>query len=310
VTSVGIGVYLGSRADELLPVLEFAPQQVLLVGLLVFVGVFGNALEFWLLYRALGAEIGLRENLLMFGAGQLLNHVPGQVGTLYRFQYLRTVHRLSYARAASGYGANLVLTVLTASSISLIAVFTIGLGAPTWPLGLTIVFLGLFLTSILTLRIPLPGTRGSGSLARAWERFRLGWSDLASDPSTAIWVVTIEAARLVILAARMQISLSWIGIEQAFPFYVALAGVTAVVSAVALTPAALGVRELAIGITAVALGVEFDSALLGATLDRAVALVLVIVVGGIGLIHTSRRLTSARRQHRIGPDLDANPPDT
>ena len=60
-----------------------------------------NSTEFWLLYRAQGLRIGLWENWLVFTAGQLANLLPGQVGTLYRFRYLKVVHRFSYGRSGS-----------------------------------------------------------------------------------------------------------------------------------------------------------------------------------------------------------------
>lgn len=294
VTIAGIGLYLWYNADQLLPLIRVPPYQAVLVGALFGAGTLLNATEFWLLYRRLGADIGLGENWMLYGAGQLLNHAPGQIGTIYRFEYLRTVRGLPFSRSASGYGANLLLTVLSTGSLGIVATVIIGIRDGTWSFWLTTIFAGLVLLSFAALFIDLPTAKGSGVLARGWRGFREGWSEILSHRRLALLVTLIEIVKYAILALRMQLSLSWIGIEESYAFFLILAAVTGLVTFLALTPASIGLRELAIGLTAASLGVEFDVALMGATLDRAVMLVWVVIVGGVGLIYTGRKMASAR----------------
>lgn len=293
-TAGGVGVYLWFNADQLLPLVTVPLQQTVVVGVLFAVGILLNAGEFWLLYRRLGAQIGLIENWMLYGAGQLLNHAPGQIGTIYRFEYLRRIHGLTISRAASGYGANLLLTVLSTGLLGLVATVLVslntGIGAP-W---LTTTFAGLVLVSAAAFFFDLPSARGNGIIARGWHGFRTGWSEILSHHRTALIVVSIELVKYAILALRMKISLSWIGVDEPYAFFLALGAVTGLVSFLALTPASIGIRELAIGVTAAALGVDFDLGLMGATLDRAVILVWVALVGGTGLLYTSRRLAISK----------------
>lgn len=290
----GIGLYLWYNADQLLPLIRVPLYQTIAVGALFAIGILLNATEFWLLYRRLGAHIGLGENWMLYSAGQLLNHVPGQIGTVYRFQYLRTIHGLSLSRSASGYGANLLLTVLSTGVLGVVATIVIGVVEGVWSLWLTTTFLGFVLASVIALLIKLPTTSGEGLLARSWRGFRSGWSEITSHRRTALWVTLIEIVKYTILAFRMRLSLSWIGIEGSYAFFLALAAVTGIVTFLALTPASIGIRELAIGVTAAALGTPFDVALMGAALDRAVMLVWVVLVGGAGLLYTARRLALSR----------------
>lgn len=294
VTMGGVIWYLWTQWDQLQPLIQVPIDQVLVVGILFAVGILLNALEFWVLYKRLGAAIGITENWLLYAAGQLLNHAPGQVGTVYRFGYLKSVHQLSYARSASGYGANLLLTVLSTGALGLVATLLMGTVHEAWSWALVAVFSGLIGLAVLVLLINLPSTTRDGRFARTWRGFQEGWSEITSHTRTALVVVVIELVKYAILAARMKLALSWIAIDEPYVFFLVIAAVTGVVTFVALTPAAIGLRELSIGLTAAALGVQFDAALLGATLDRAVMLVWVFVIGGAGLIYTARRMANAR----------------
>jgi len=294
ITAGGIGVYLWYSADQLLPLISVPIYQILIVGALYTVGILLNAGEFWLLYRRLGADIGIIENWLLYGAGQLLNHAPGQVGTIYRFEYLRSVHGLTLSRSASGYGANLLLTVMSTGLLGTGATILVGTGAGVWSPWLVTAFIGMTLTSAAAFFFDLPTPRGHGVVASSWREFRTGWAELLSHRRTALLILAIELSKYAFLAVRMKISLSWIGIDESYSLFLVLAAVTGVVSFVALTPASIGIRELAIGLSAASLGVQFDVALMGATLDRAVALVWVVLVGGAGLMYTGRRLAVSR----------------
>ena len=103
--------YLASRRHDLAKLGDAAPSDLALLAALVVLGQVMNALEYWIMYRAAGIPIGLRENQALFNAGQLGNYLPMQVGTMYRFRYLKVVHRLRYANTASFLLMNLALTL-------------------------------------------------------------------------------------------------------------------------------------------------------------------------------------------------------
>jgi len=294
VTLGGVVWYLSTQWDQLEPLIQVPPEQILVVGVLFAVGILLNALEFWVLYRRLGAAIGIVENWLLYGAGQLLNHAPGQVGTVYRFGYLKAVHQLSFARSASGYAANLLLTFLSTGVVGLVAALLMGSLHGAWSWGLVAIFSGLIVVAVAALVVHLPTTTREGRLARTWLRFQDGWSEITKHGQTALIVVLIELIKYAILAVRMKLALSWVGVDEPYSFFLVIAAATGIVTFVALTPAAIGLRELAIGFTAAALGVQFDIALLGATLDRAVMFIWVVLIGGAGLVYTAHRMADAR----------------
>lgn len=285
-----IGVYLWGRRSDLAGLVDIPAYQVLIVGALIAFGHWLNSLEFWFLYRSVGGELSITENWLLFTAGQLVNHLPGQAGTLYRFKYLKSVHGLGYGRAASAYAANLVITVLATSALGLGG--SISVGAQNRPsIGLILGVFGLLLMGALAvLVVRLPTSSGEGWFARKWRTFHSGWSDITRHPRIGVIVTAIEVLKYAIGGFRLQLAFSWIGVEAPFAVFLVLAAVVGLVGFVAITPAGLGLREVAIGGVAAALGTSLDQSLFGATIDRVVLLLVSILLGSVGLAYTSRRL--------------------
>ncbi len=304
VTTGAILLYLWHRRAELVQLVAVPADQVVLVALLFAIGHWLNSLEFWLLYRRLRTPIGATENWLLFTAGQLLNHVPGRVGTLYRLEYLRSVHAVSYARSASVYATDLVITALACGALGLTGTSLVGGWHDRAGLPVLATFAVLLVAATAALFVRLPFARGDGRLARTWESFRSGWREITAAPGAAAAVAALEAAKYLLAAWRMQIAFSWIGLEAKLPFFLVLAAVTGVVTFLAFTPAAMGLRELAIGAAAALLGADLDQSLLGATLERAVLLVLTGLLGGIGLLYTAHRLSLARGARALADPAD------
>ncbi len=286
-----LGFAVWADRDRLEPLRAVSLWQLAAVLLLTAFAHWLNALEFWLLYRRLGVAIGTVENWLLFTAGQLLNHLPAQVGTLYRFRYLKVVHDTDFATASSGYAANLVITLASTGAV--------GFGATVWggsggdgATTLMLAFGAMVALSVALVLVPLPvgGQTDGGRIRRFVVTASRGWAEVRSDPRTAGAVALLELTKYLVAAWRMQLAFGWLGFDESFAFFLVLAPVAGITSFVGITPAALGFRELGVSGAAVALGRPLEEGLLGATVDRAALFAVSITLGGVGLAYTSRRL--------------------
>jgi uncharacterized membrane protein YbhN (UPF0104 family) len=288
--------FVWTERDRLDPLSDAPAMDVALLSFLILLAHFLNSTEFWVLYRAGGARSGIFENWFLFIAGQLGNYTPGQAGTLYRLQYMRTVHDVPYSRTVSVYGANFVATLGGAAAVGLVGV--IGAAFATEH-GLSVVMLlvtlGIAALSVAMAMLPLPKFASrQGRLARAWQSFHEGFEQTRRDPRTAWSVVALEVAKYFVTAWRFQVAFSLLGIDESFWIFLVLAPTAGVASFVAVTPGALGFREGFLTLVAGAMGVGFDVGLLGATIDRAVMLLTSMVFGTIGFAVTYPRFRSAR----------------
>jgi uncharacterized membrane protein YbhN (UPF0104 family) len=289
-------VYLFSRRDDLAKLGDASIQDLALLAALVIVGAALNATEYWVMYRAADVAIGFRENIALFNAGQLGNYLPMQAGTLYRFRYLKVVHRLRYANTASFLLMNLALTLGSTALCGMIGLAVLAVNEQADPSWLLVVgFVLLFALSLASALMPLPKRSDRDSrLMRAWAEFHNGWENVRRQPLVAFQVLLIDTVKLVLLAWRFAVAFHILGIDAPIGVYLVVAPVTALVTVLAPTPGSLGIREGAVAIVVKLLGYSIPTGLLAATIDRAVMLVVACVLGTIGYIVTGRRLRAVR----------------
>ena len=286
-----------ARWPDLQPAFENPGRDLALIAVLVVIGHFMNSTEFWLLYRAQGLAIGLWENWLLFTAGQLGNLLPGQVGTLYRFRYLRVVHDFSYGRSGSAFGANLVLTFASSAIAGLVGLIGVAASGGTVRPWIVAAVLGLGVVSIAVVAVPLPSvTFLTGAPARLWRSFRAGWDDLRRRPGTAALVLVLDLSKYLLVAWRFQVSFSLLDVHEPYWYFLVIAPAAGLAGLLSFTPGGLGFREALVTAAAVGLGSEFDIGLLAASVDRGVMLATSIVLGSIGFAVTVPRLRRATRR--------------
>ena len=282
-----------ARRDEMAAIFEDPDGDLIAIAVLVVIGHFVNSSEFWLLYRAQGIRLGLVENWMVFTAGQLGNLAPGQLGTLYKFRYLKAIHGLGYAKSSSNYGANLLISFGSSSVAGLAGAFGVAAdgGHVAWWLFAGFAALGVMCIGSFFVAVPsVPLLRGR--LERAWEGFREGWDELRREPGTALAVFGLDLGKYVLVAIRFQIAFSLLGVDESLWYFLVIAPAAGLAGAIAFTPGGFGFRETFVTVAAVGLGSDFDTGLLAATIDRGVMLVSSIVLGGIGYLYTWRRMAA------------------
>jgi uncharacterized membrane protein YbhN (UPF0104 family) len=283
------------RRDDLKPIFEDPSGDLLLIAVLIVAAHFLNSAEFWVLYRAAKVRVGFFENWMVFTSGLLGNLLPGQVGTLYKFRYMKTVHGLGYAKSGSNYGANLVISLGSSAiigSVGVIGHMATG-GDPAWIV--LLVFAGLGVLCVALLNVPLPSwSILRGKPARVAASFNEGWDEIRAHPSTSLTVIAIDVVKYLLTAWRFLIAFRLLGVDESFWFFLVIAPAAAIAGIIAFTPGGLGIRELFITAAAVGMGSTFDTGLLAATTDRGVMLLSALVLGTIGYAYTVPRMRRAR----------------
>jgi glycosyltransferase 2 family protein len=285
-----------NRREDLRPIFENPDGSLALIAALIVVGHSLNSAEFWLLYRAQGMHIGLFENWMVFTAGQLGNLLPGQVGTLYRFRYLKVVHSFSYTRSGSSFGANLVITFASSAIAGLVGLAGVAATGGTARFWLVAAFVALGVGSCLFVLVPMPHVKWlRGRPARIWQGFRSGWEDLRTKPAVSAGVLGLDLAKYLFVAWRFQVAFSLLGVQEPLWYFLVIAPAAGLAGALSFTPGGIGIREAFVTAAAMGMGATFDTGLLAATVDRGVMLATSVVLGSIGYGYTLRRM------RRVGP---------
>ena len=299
--SAGIVIFLvilvWQRRDELAPIYEQPSLNLLLLAVLIIFGHFLNSAEFWVMYRATNVRIGFFENWMVFTSGLLGNLLPGQMGSVYKFRYMKAVHKLSYTKSGSNYGANLIISLGSSAIVGLIGVFGNATTGHSFSVIMFICFIGLGFVFLFSLRFTLPDWKFlRGKPARIAGTFIEGWNEIRRLPRAIVKVLVIDIGKYLLTAWRFQIAFGLLGYHQSFWYFLVIATSAGIAGIITFTPGGLGIRELFITGAAVAMGSSFNIGLLAATTDRGILLASSVVLGGIGFLYSLPRIRAARSE--------------
>lgn len=261
---------------------------------LVLAGWFLSAAQTWVLFKAERAPIGFWENQLLGASASFANYLPMRVGTIVRVRYMNQIHGLRYARFGSIFGIRTVLLVSASGLLGVVSTTGLWLseGRPAWLLlgGFVLLAIG----SVVALLAPLPrfGT-GETRVTRIWNDFVEGFAMARARPTVSFVVLTLTVLQQLALGVRLYVGFDAFQAPPSVWVLLLLAPLVMLVSFVAITPGALGLREAAIGYVAFAAGGDFSLGLFAGSLDRAVMLGLTLLLGTPSFVFIWRRLGSA-----------------
>jgi uncharacterized membrane protein YbhN (UPF0104 family) len=307
-----LALFVWNRREELEAAFEASSQDFVALLLLSVVGQLANATEYWVLYRAGGARPGWWDNTAAFNAGQLGNYLPLQAGSVYRLHFMKAVYRIPYIRSISAYAQNLVITIAAGGVCGLIGVIATAIASKndfSWVMfGVSF---GMVAVAITFALLPLPHAHWlPGRLKHWWQDFHAGWEAVRRQPRAAGWVFVVESARMVVMAARLALAFSLLGVSAPFVLFLVLAPVASVSTMLAFTPGAIGIREAAIAAAALAMGFELPTGLLAASVDRGASIIVTVALGAVGYIRTQLRLREVQRAADREPPAPGTDPDS
>ncbi len=310
VAVVLLGLFLWNQKDELRKAFETSWEYFVLLIVLNIVGQFVNATEYWMLYRAGGAELDWTGNMSAYNAGQLGNYLPLQAGSVYRLHFMKQIYNISYPRSITTYAQNLVITVAAGGVCGLIGVFATALTTgESFSWVMFGVSAGMCASALVFAFVPLPHANWlPGKVKHWWRDFHTGWELVRRNPRSALQVLAVESGRMLLMAARIAVAFKLLGVEAPFVLYLVLAPVASVSTMLAFTPGALGIREAAVAGAALAMGFELPTGLLAASVDRGAAIIVAVVLGAAGYAHTAYLLRQAGRGESEPPTESEPPP--
>jgi uncharacterized membrane protein YbhN (UPF0104 family) len=273
--------YLAKHWEQLKALLKLRLSQLLLLYVLCLVQICCSAGVVQSLLAALKIKTRLWDMILLQNASVLLNYIPMKFGTLFRANYLKRRYGFSYTRFATFF-LYLTFLITATASIVAIAVLLIVYGLANYENKiLAVVFLGTFACSIVFLFAPLPTPTGTGKIKVTLQNFLSSRKQVTQNTRALLVSTVFLTINFLLTALRIGIIYHSIGQDINPAGCLILGALGFVTMFVAITPGALGVRELVLGSGAVVLAVPLEVGLLAAIIDRAVMLSFLFVVGGI-----------------------------
>ncbi len=288
----GFGYYLWMHRDAFGNALEASVLHIAVLVLLILVSWYISGVQSALIFRAVEVPLTMREGVMLTIAGTFGNYLPMRAGTLIRAYYLKERHGLRYARFGGVSGMRALLTIVAAGMAGLMGLLVAsGSDDMRVSVELIAVFVSLMLGPLVIMLVPIPVARWlPGRMRQILLDVIDAYDTLRNRPKLGLFVVVLLLAQYLILGLRFVVSADAIGADLPLGFLLMMAPLAALMSYLALTPGGVGLREAVMGYVSLHLGYSFAEGLFIGTVDRAVLLACVALVGGATFFLLWRRL--------------------
>ncbi len=273
--------YLYTHWHTFVAIQNISGIHILAIGLGVSLTWIVNSIQVNLLLSAQGINIGNLENLLVQTMTILCNFLPMRIGTVLRFGYFKKVHKVEISRFGGIVMVRGLLLLLLSSTTTLIIIPAI-LDGYTFTCCALLLIIYAITIILFTNKKPLEQNtfiQKNDKILSIINNFLRAKRTLFENPLLPVKLITLIFIQFTLLAFRLYICFSAIGIPPNILSLMLLAPIAILLSFVTITPGNLGLREWAMSIVAVSLGYDFEAVMYAGLIDRAVIMTLTFLLG-------------------------------
>lgn len=282
---VGLILYLYQKREEFEIFFQIDPLYLFLLFIFHIVPFYILGLIFKVNISLFNLKLNFIEWFGITISNTMFNYIlPFWGGAATKALYMKKKYNFSYANYTS-YLSGFYLINFTISS--LVAVLIGWYLVNTTNINSSIIFILLaILTSLVTVLLVLYKFqiekftfKRSGKIYNFINNCISGIRYFTGSPKRLFLLVTLLFAFTIIMGIRLYLAYTVLGFQVSIVTLLFVQSIVSFSRLVALTPGNLGVREGIIGLSSGLMGLSFDQALLGAILDRLVAMLIVFALG-------------------------------
>lgn len=208
-----------------------------------------------------------------------LNYLPLKGGMFANALYLKRWHNFSYTKFITMIGSSGLVTIL---SVGFIGLFVSGFYYLYKNISIVIpcLFLPLVTFTVLFITFSVRFTSLKGPLKRLQPVVE-GWNMIRTDKASLISLMLLDLLSVFIFSMRYYIAFRAFSLNISFFYCLMLAPLSILSTFISITPAGLGVREAVIGFSSKLLGTGLNPGMYVASLDRAVVMFWIFILGPI-----------------------------
>lgn len=271
-------IYFWLNVENFKPLLNANYYLLATAALAYIVGVFANGIFIKFILEPFGKFIAASEAFYVSVISSIGNFfAPAGTGFGIRAVYLKKKHGLAYSEFISTLSGNYVLVFMVSSFVGLTSLLALSQHFGAQWLVLFIVFLGMFIGSILIslFRFQLHEPKASKNkqinfFIRNVYRVINGWSKIVSNKKLMIKLLTLTCVNLTLTIFIYWAIIQSIGLGIKFPALLLLSVLGSLSIFINITPANLGIKEAVYIFAASVLGLSIGEMVLIALVDRGI----------------------------------------
>ncbi len=265
--------------DEIKSIFAIRISTLVLLSSLVLLTQFLNGFRLKVLTDSLNLRLKPLTWMGMAVIQSFLNYLPFKGGMLANAVYLKQLHNFSYLKFISMIGSSSLITMLSAGCIGFAVsgfyyIYSrIGIVLPCLFLSLIVCAMFCF---VLVTRVKV-SEKTSKKLYQVIE----GWQVIRKKRNTIFLLIVVDITSTFIFSVRYYIAFRAFSIDVPFLYCLLIAPLSILTTFTSITPAGLGIREAVIGYASKILGMGLNPGLFAASLDRAVVMFWVFIIGPV-----------------------------
>ncbi len=287
------GYYVRGHWEEFAFVRTIRPLEIIAAGVLIFVSLGVNALQFQLFLGTLGVRAG-RFELMALTMGMMLGNIvlPLRGGTGAMAVYLRRVHGLDLHLFAMIYAGTALLVALINCGLALVGLVLLAALYGFFHLPLTALVVCMFVTCLyFCLFPPTVGWKGSGVWGMVLEAVR-SWHLLTRDRRTLAMLALSHVCLALLLAGSFHLIYQALGLSLSMGAVLITSSLGNIAALVPVTPGSLGIFDAVVIQIPRLFGLEPAGSMAAALAYRLLCMSWALVLGLPGLLWLIR----SRRQ--------------
>lgn len=274
--------------------------HIIVMYIFIVIGTINNSRLSQLLINSFERQISLFDSVMLQNATRLLNLVPMKIGMLYRANILKKRFSLSYTTSTNILVYKVIFTVFMTGLTGLLGILLAPGSMSSDVLMLCAIFLLFIVSSLAAVLIPFPRTMSSGWIGKLLSKLSAGREIIANRRLNFLCLLHLFLV-FVFFGARLGFLYNVLGYSPSF-FHIFILGAVGYGSTLlAITPEALGIREVLLSSSMSLSGLPFEAGIMVSLVDRAFALTWTFLVGSGGLVwfwHRSRKTDGERIQEK------------
>lgn len=291
------GFYIAQHQEQFNRILDLSIVQYSVLSALVILGVLNNGLMLFQYLKSVGISLHAKEYLSLSALTTAGNQLLFRGGALAKAFYLKRRHAFALSRFLPIMGAQFIITLFAVGLMGLAGVGWLALKGQRVDAVPGLVFAAVILGPTLILKITpakLPDWLGRNKyIAMMFD----SWQKLCANKAILKILIALSIINVLLYIGRLYAAFHYTGTDIAFVniYLISLLGI--LTELIGVVPGGLGIKEVVVGFSTELYGGEIKEGVVAASLDRAVLIGWVFLLGIAALVY----LMGSSREQKEGP---------
>jgi uncharacterized protein (TIRG00374 family) len=289
-TLLGIAIFIYIKRGEFSVFLQINPTYLLLLLIIHFIPVYILAYIFKINISIFNLRLNFKEWFGITVSNTMYNYIlPFRGGMALKGLYLKRQYAFPYSKYLAYLSGFLLINFILSAFLAVLTGTIIRFFSGLKEINQTLYFLVIIFFIILVFvayflqykNLTKVTFRKYKKILKYINNILSGLHYFKTNPKQVKLLFVLQGFFIIAMGVRLFFAYTFLGIEVSIIKLIFIQSVVTFTRLIAITPGNIGIKEGIIGLSSSLLGISPEEALLGAVLDRVVAMIVVFALGAV-----------------------------